>query len=486
MPIYVLYLQIKMNKRVLLAGAVAAILAAGCDEGLTFSTDGRHTLAFSQDTVCMDTMLTTVASASWSFMVYNRNDVALKADAMLSGGASSPFRMNIDGEGGTTVAGLEIPAGDSLFCLISAVIPQSADMQPFIVSDSIRFILESGVVQQVQLRACGQNAVMLHGRRIESDETFSAQLPYVVYDSLYVAPGATLTLQPGTRLLFHSGAWLDVAGCVRAQGTQDSMVTMRGDRLDRMFTDLPYDLLDGQWGGVRLRGESFDNSFIHCDIHGGSWGVAADSSALDGLKFEMLSSVVSNVTGNGIEATGCSITVANSQITNAGLYCASITGGSCSFNFCTVASFSPWRTGSAAVLLSDRVGERKWDMKQAIFSNCIITGRHDRELVDSRADTAAVCSVDHSLVLTTDSLNPAFHDVVFENRSMQHCGADNFRYGTLRGYEPVFLLDSISPARGIADTAAAALWPSDLAGVIRPAAASAGCYEYVETIKKLF
>ena len=457
------------------------LVLCSCTDDWKFSTDSGYVLGFSADTVCFDTVFTGVASASAEFRIYNPNDVGLRFDALMGGGAASAFRMNLDGEGGATIAGLEIPAGDSLFCFVSVNITQTDQTEVFSAFDSIRFVLESGEVQCVRLLARGQNAVRLKGRRIEADETLTSRLPYIVYDSLYVAEGATLTLSPGTRLYFHKDAVLDVAGRLMAQGSRDSMIVMRGDRLDFMLPDVPYDVLDGQWGGIRLRDSSYGNLLQWCDIHGGSWGVLADSADAGQLKISIVSSVIHNVRINGIQAEGCRIRVANSQITNAGVTCVDITGGWSEFTFCTIAGFSLWSIGSQAVLLSDRRGRTAVPFLGANFRNCIITGRHESELITQFADSVkdtAPYSVSNSLLMVRDTADTRFSNVVFENRKADVFGPYNFVDNSIRGYRSVFMLDSLSPARGIADSLSA-VWPVDLAGVPRPpVGADAGCFQF--------
>lgn len=159
-------------KRFRLANLLFPLLALwSCTDDWNFSTDARYELEFSADTIRFDTVFTGVASASAAFMVYNPNDVGLRFDALMGGGSVSPFRMNLDGEGGTVITGLEIPAGDSLFCFVSVNIEATDQTGILNAFDSIRFVLESGVVQSVHLSAQGQNAVRLKGKRIEADET---------------------------------------------------------------------------------------------------------------------------------------------------------------------------------------------------------------------------------------------------------------------------------------------------------------------------
>ena len=459
------------------------IAILSCQDDWTFSADGRYALDFSVDTLKMDTVFTGVASASAKFMVYNPNDVGLRFDAVMGGGATSPFRMNLDGEGGTQITDLEIMAHDSLFCYVSVNITETGVPDLFQAFDSVRFVLESGNVQFVRLAAYGQNAVRLRGRSIEHDTTLTAYMPHLIFDTLHVAEGATLTLAPGARLYFHSGAVFDVAGKVVAQGTADSMIVMRGDRLDQMNTSPPvaYDLFASQWGGIRIRGGSYGNVFRHCDIHSGEFGIKADSASVDDTKFSMYSSIVHNVDGNCIETTGCRIDVANSQITNAGASCVDMAGGKAEFTFCTIASLSLWKTGNQAVIISDHRGEAAVPFKGAQFKNCIITGRHSNEFVTALPDSIKeldIYGVSNSLLMVSDSLDTHYHDVVFDRHGKKKGGAYNFRNNTLEGFKSVFALDSLSRARGIADGLSAE-WPFDLNGAIRPSAgADAGCYQY--------
>ena len=87
---------------------------------------------------------------------------------------------------------------------------------------------------------------------IHQDSTLLTDKPYLIYDSLHVAPDACLTLLPGTRLMFHDDAAMHVYGRVDAQGTAQNPVIFRCDRLDHMFDYLLYDNTPKS----RLAGES--------------------------------------------------------------------------------------------------------------------------------------------------------------------------------------------------------------------------------------
>lgn len=460
---------------------MAIPLILSCQDDWTFSADGRYELSFSADSVSLDTVFTGVASVSKTLMIYNPNSEGLRFDAILAGGPFSPFRINMDGEGGSQITDLEIPGGDSLFCFVSVNIPESGSADMFQAVDSIRFVLESGNIQSVRLSACGLNAVRLRGVRTERNITLSAKMPYIIYDSLYVAEGAILTIEKGARLFFHSGAVLDIAGKLTAKGTADSMIVMRGDRLNDLIPDLKYDQLNGQWGGVTFRAGSYGNELDYCDIHGGNWGIKADKSDLSDLKFSLRSSLIHNVKGSCIETTGSRIEVANSQITNGAKACVDLAGGQSDFTFCTIAAFSLWDAAGQAVLLSDRRGDDMVPLTGATFRNCIITGRHNIEFevdVEDSIRLSAPYSVSNSLLMVRDTADTRFHNVVFEDTKSKVFGSYNFVDRTVRGYSSIFDLDSLSRARGIADSLSV-VWPVDLNGNPRPAVgADAGCYQY--------
>ena len=466
----------------ILSVILGALIVISCQEDeLEFSTDSNYYLSFSTDTVKFDTILTGERSASKTFKVYNPNKVGIRLDAVLAGGLDSPFRVNLDGQGGRQFTDLEIAAQDSMFCFVSVKIPDSGSPELFHALDSIRFVLESGVVQCLRLSAYGQNVERIKGKRIERDTTLTARLPYMIYDSLSVAEGATLTLQPGTRLFFHFGAVLDIHGKLIANGTADSMIVMRVDRLDDMIPELPYDQLTGQWEGIVLRSGSFGNVLEYCDIHGGFFGIRAERSGYDDIKFRMESSIIHNVKGSCIEATGCRIEVANSQITNPGSSCVDIAGGKSDFDFCTIAAFSYWHLADQAVLLSDKRDGKSVAFAGASFRNCIITGRHESEFtldVEDSVRSSLPYSISNSLLMVKDTSDVRFVNVVFENENNKTYGATNFKNKTVVGYRSCFDLDSLSLARGIADEQSQ-MWPIDLNGMPRPAVgADAGCYQY--------
>lgn len=99
--------------------------------------------------------------------------------------------------------------------------PENGQDAPVALNDTLIFALASGVEQHVILTAVGQDAYMWRGKVIEADTLLEAGRPIVVYDSLSVREGVTLSMAAGVQLYFHDGANLWVHGRIVAEGTVD-------------------------------------------------------------------------------------------------------------------------------------------------------------------------------------------------------------------------------------------------------------------------
>ena len=107
-------------------------------------------------------------------------------------------------------------------------------MEPWRVADQLEFVT-NGVTQEVEVEAWAQNVTRLKGERITADTRLTPKLPYLVFDSLTVDKDATLTIDPGVRMLFHDGASLIVHGRLEAVGEVGNMIHLRGDRIDNVL-----------------------------------------------------------------------------------------------------------------------------------------------------------------------------------------------------------------------------------------------------------
>lgn len=197
-----------------------------------------------------------------------------------------------------------------------------------------------------------------------------------------------------------------------AEGVLGDEVMMRGDRMGNMFTDQPYDLIPGQWGGIVLTSTSYGNHFNYCDIHSGSFGVRCDSSDANREKVRIENSVLHNMQGDVLSATSSSVFVGNSQLTNAGGNCVTLLGGRSRFVHCTIANFYAFAGGrGVALAYSNTAGGTDYPLHQADFINCLITGYSDDEIMGTSKDdsetvafnyfSAIVCSIHPSLSMSS-------------------------------------------------------------------------------------
>ena len=482
--------------------AIGVVLGiTGCRDEQGFSSDPSHRLTFSADTVAFDTLFTEVSSATHAFLIYNRNKADLRiAHTMLAGGEQSPYRVNIDGLSGSSFDNLTLRRGDSMYVFVEVTVDPRGESTPFEVKDSLQFTLESGLTQQVLFTASGQDATVLSGVVIATDTTFTASRPYLIYDSLRVEAGATLRMEPGTKLFFTDKVEMQVYGRIEAMGTADSLIVLRGARTDRMFDYLPYDRLAAQWGGITLHESSTDNLFVHCDIHSGTYGLRAIGNDTTATKLTMHNSQIHNVNEDALQLTQCKATFTNSLFTNAGGHCVNVLGGQMDFVHCTMANFFPWKSErGVAVHIANYVKEEENSLYPLLgvnFINSIITGAKEDELmgtIKEKTDTAdwseyAQYSFRHSLInswkeaIAPDSLH--FAHIVWEHKDSTAYGRTHFRTIDHDNFIYDFHLDSLSTARGIATSEYLDLISYDKDEQPRTSdAIDAGCYQYVEYVQ---
>lgn len=478
--------MIRKLRNVVTAVLLVAGGAYGCSKDVTFTDDPSCKAEFSTDTLSFDTVFTSIGSATDCFKIYNRHDSGIRLDVSLAGGTDSPFRINVDGQSGTVISGVEVLPEDSAYCFVSVSIDPHDSDNPILVTDSIRFAQKNGSVQYVTLMAYGQDVIILRNERITESRVLTSDRPYLIYDTLLVDKNAVLRIEAGTRMYFHDKALVKVTGKIQASGTYDDRIVMRGDRLDNLLQDVPYDLLAGRWGGILLDSCSFGNQFVGCDIHGGTWGIVADTANLILEKLLINSSIIHNVSTDGLQLNYCRGRIYNSQITNAGGHCVNLLGGDNVFQFCTIADFYPWSKKLSAVEIRNKADSTILPIANAEFSYCIITGSSSDELsglvVDSisgrRPEEISNYSFSHSLILTPDTLNRHMHDNVWDKESNAVHGAGNFRHISSEDYRYDFHLDSLSLARFMAVSSGPFMY--DIDGVERPdSLADVGCYQYV-------
>lgn len=326
-----------MNKLIfriflLLSGAAMLFGTASCiEDGFTASPSDQP--EFPADTLDLGLIFTDEPSPTSRMVVYNRHSKGLNiSDIRISGPDAAHFRMNVDGLSGETFSNVEIRANDSIFVLVEATLPENATAKPTEITASLDFTT-NGVKRSVVLAATGQNVRRLRGLTLAQDTHLTAELPYQIYDSLVVAPGTTLTLDPGARLHFHDKAMLVVRGSLRSLGTPEAPVNLCGDRTGNVVADISFDIMSNQWTGVFILGTSTDNLISHTDIRNTAQGVTVDSAPLT-----IINSRLHNSAGSALEAYHSRIRALGSEFAEAADGLVYLQGGEHLFSGCTFAN----------------------------------------------------------------------------------------------------------------------------------------------------
>ena len=222
--------------------------------------DTNSGISFSTDTLTFDTLFTSLGSTTRFFIVRNTQKQAIKiSNIKLAGGATSSYRINVDGDAGINFNDIEIPAKDSIYVFAEVTVNPNASNLPFIIEDSIQFTT-NGKLQQVQLNAYGQNAHFFNADSLESNTTWTNDLPYVILNYLQIKNTACLTIEKGCKVYFGGGAAMIVEGCLNINGEDTTnAVLFRGVRLDKDVADRPYDDFPGQYAGLFFLRRSVGN-----------------------------------------------------------------------------------------------------------------------------------------------------------------------------------------------------------------------------------
>lgn len=362
-----------MKKSLLfILAAVVLMCATGCIDD-SFSESPNDLLAFSADTVAFDTVLTLQGTATKQFIVYNRGSKQVRISSIKVAGVSSgKFYLNVDGVKGKEFKDIELRGNDSLFVFVEGYFDEAGKNEPQEISDRIEFVT-NGVTQHVTLYAWGQDAVRLRGDTLWTDYHMTADKPYVIYDTLVVAPKANLTVDPGATLLFHSGGALKVYGTMTAIGTQEKHITLRGDRLDHVVGEIGFDIMSGQWGGVVFGVGSYANHWEFVDMRGSEFGVQISSDNPDRQTLYMLNCMLHNSAGSLLTEWNAGVTAYGTEFSDCADGVINLMGGKTNFAQCTFTNYYLFKNVTEPLLNVYNIDGDYLPIRSNI-NNCILYG----------------------------------------------------------------------------------------------------------------
>lgn len=444
---------------------MATILPACIEDGI--STSPAEQPEFSTDTLSFGDQFTGEVTVTHRLMVYNRFDKIMSiSDISLSEGDRSVFRLNVDGQSGSRFSGIEIRPNDSIYVLVSARLNLNDSYLPEIVNEDLNFVT-NGVKRTVVLSANGMNIESLTDPVIDSDTRWDADRPRRISGTLLIAPGATLTLGPGTTLYFHDKASMQVEGTLISEGTAEAPVIMRGDRLGSVVGNISFDLMASQWGGVSFTPTSIGNRLQFTEIRNTSSGVTADSTQL-----YLVNCRLRNSASNALRSTHSVLTAIGCEFAEAARSPLFIHGGKALIAHSTLSNYYLFSAISGPLLGLDHYDADHDDETGAPYlsvrvENSILYGS--------------------SSELSVKDLSAA--DVILSNCMLRSKGTDDDNFiNCLWDTDPLFYtvradyifdyrLHPDSPAIGAAATSSVVLPATDFYGTPRPTTPALGAYE---------
>lgn len=407
------------------------------------NNDANAVVQFSTDTIFFDTVFTDVGSTTAYLTIHNPYNNILKINSIALGkGSLSAFRINVNGQGSDMVRDIELGPKDSLYVMVEVTIRPDAVNAPFVVQDSIVCNI-NGKKQDVKLMAWGQNAHYIDGRYngIIQTQTWTADKPYLIYNSMMVDSLQTLIIEKGVKIYLHKNSYIIAKGQLDIRGTADEPVVIQGDRLETSYQDTP-----GQWGNIILADGSGTHSIKWAEIRNGIIGIQLGSlSASEKPALLIENTKIQNMNYAGLFSLASTIVAKNCLVSNCGFYTmALLAGGAYQFQQCTFVNYWNYaqRTEPAVVVSNNFTtseGQFVGDLIQADFSNCIIYGDKDNELLLSNDESVAFNYLfENSLIKiseNTDTDNAHFVDIIKNEYP-------NF----ISAYHSNFQLDTLSPA----------------------------------------
>jgi len=366
---------------------LVSFFGLACRKGERITTDPNAKLNISDKEILFDTVFTSVGSTTRRIKIVNKNNDAVKvSEIRLSGGNTSAFSININGEQTQRKNDLIINGQDSINLFVKVSINPNSTNLPFLVQDSI-LLNTNGNKQVIQLLAYGQNAVFINESTVNANTIWTKALPYIINGSLTVKSGASLTIQPGTKIYFHKDANLNIEGNLIVNGDFIEPVLFCSDRLERIYSDEP-----GQWKGIFLKRTGY-GLIKNAIIKNASVGITSDSlSVNNNPKLILSNSIIKNMQVAAYIGYHSELLAFNNVMYNCGNYLIyGVGGGNYNLKQNTFVGYNlnfPRKTASLS--FSDYLSVNAYNKLQIDLTNNIIWGSLTNELDIQKKSSAMV------------------------------------------------------------------------------------------------
>lgn len=334
-------MRLSFNSYLLFFVIAAGALFVSCKLEDEITTDPKAILRFSTDTLFFDTVFSDLGggpplSVTKQLWVINENDKTVKVNIRLQGTSNGSVRMNIDGLPSSAITGKEIGANDSIVIFVQFYSNAGND---FIITEQLLFET-NGNLQDVDIVGFGRDAYYYRNQVLPGaggQLIWQNDKPHVIYDSILIPAGTTLTIKAGARIHSHVKSVILVQGTLLVEGEYGSPVIFEGDRLDAEYRNRA-----GQWIGIRFLPGSKDNVIRHAIIKNGVLGIEVDSLPVNSNPNLLLrESFIDNMSAVGIVGYTANLVAINNVVTNCGQFTFyGVLGGEYTLYHNTFASFN--------------------------------------------------------------------------------------------------------------------------------------------------
>lgn len=455
----------------------------------TFTYNQSDKLTFSFDTIVFDTIISkiyqgTPKSVNRQFIVRNPHDKSIKTSISLASGATSTFRMNVDGDPGTNFENVVIKPHDSIYVFVEAYANPNHNPSgdPLILRDSIIF-KTNGNQQNVQLIAWGQDANFYFSDSTSTNIIWNDKTkPYVIYDFFKVKEGSTLTIKEGVKIYFSPYSALWIQGTLKIEGTNAEPVILEGDRTSDKYSDkftfYKYFNLPGQWYGIYLQYPSKANVIKQARIKNSSVGIFMDSVTVDANPVvSIFNTTIQNITYHAVKGTRSKVYIENSVLANCGSACLyTFKGGDYDLRHTTISGYCDFSSSNdPALAVTNRLRNQfgyvleTYPISFSILNSVVWGELKDEVLLD----------IEESKLISLTPFNSVFKST---SATLSQSGTDNVlnQSPKFKDYEKYnFDLDTLSAARDIGKILNPPI-NSDYMNRIRDSKPDAGAFERKE------
>ena len=461
-----------MNKfKLLIAFSFWALLTAvSCNRDDINFESSSELLRFSQDTVFLDTVYNQVRSETYVVKIYNNEDKDVMIPKIsLEKGASSLYRINVDGKAGTDFTDIPLRKKDSLYIFVE--IAPIANAPEAIAEDRIQFQTPAGN-QHVTLFSVVQDAEFYIESKtnpniLTSNTTWTNNKAKIIFGNLTLEAGKTLDIQKGTKIYFHKNSGLKIGknAKLNVNGDLGEEVVFRGDR-----NDSRYDTIPKNWHGISMDVNS-TLTMNYAKVFGGTVGLEMNQTLAT-----IENSIFHTHQEFGILAINSNVTAKNLVMNNCGEAAFGIfKGGVYNITHSTLANY--WNFNSALPGLGLYATNE--------YNNGTST---EQGALTLNIKNSIIYNDNDNAVVFKPTAGQTFN-YTFQNSLLKYGSTANYNIdaASIKNQDPKFQnyftqkmnlrLKDDSPAKGKGNVATAATVPFDIVKVSRTVTPSMGAYQ---------